>query len=164
MMYEPETLFVSLFNTKCLFGPPDGEVLWIHAFLYASDQFFSRSIFFFKIYHFLRNLETEKKWQADFSEKFLFALNRKKVPKMSFHKVLSLLFSGKNLKWKPSQVCFSVPTPYICENSCSKVLGQNIFIKLDCRILWSSISLKVMYQFLRFFIWRYPRLSGGTFG
>ena len=27
MMCEPETLFVSLFNTKCLFGPPDGEVL-----------------------------------------------------------------------------------------------------------------------------------------
>ena len=95
--------------------------------------------------------------KVSFDAKFLFALNvAKNGPKkeviLSFHKMLWLVFPRSNLKWKTLQSLFS------CANliSDSQAIDQNALVEPDCGILWSSIYLEEMPNFLGFFVWRYP--------
>ena len=77
--------------------------------------------------------------EVNFLEKFLFALKYTKGVLngsfRTFHKVLSLLFAGSNLKWKTLHFSVFLSEPIIRKNPGSQVIGQNTLIQLDYRIL-----------------------------
>ena len=94
---------------------------------------------------FSREIEIQKQKkvaEADFPEKFLFALGKMgrnvlKWPQNWFafeiYNILPLLFAESSIKWN------KLP---------------HALIQSDCWILWRSIYLELMGQFLCFFAWR----------
>ena len=106
------------------------------------------------------NLKAEKIHRSAFSKKVLFCPKiSKKGPRwtqndgfLTFHKKFSLLFAVSNLKWKkfPTFLC----KPHIREKFWFSVIGENDLVQSDCRIIWSSISLEGIHQYLSFFAWR----------
>ena len=73
---------------------------------------------------------------------------------LTFHKKFSLLFAISNLKWKKLQSPTFLCKPHIREKFWFSVIGENDLVQSDCRIIWSSISLEGIHQYLSFFAWR----------
>ena len=124
-----------LVSIYCFFWPPTGVALWIHACM-CMCGFLHLSVC---LYSTLLRLSKR-------------AQNRVFLVVLKFH---HLVFAGINLNGKALQLSVFLCQSHIWENSGSQVVGQNTLVQSDWRILWSSISLEVIHQFLRFFSWIY---------
>ena len=81
--------------------------------------------------------------EVDFPEQFLFALKWTTRAQngffLSFHKILSLIVAGSNLKWKTLQFSVFLCKPNILENSASEFLRSKCphpFRLQDSWIVW----------------------------
>ena len=61
-----------------------------------------------------------------------------------FWKMLSLIFAGNVLKQKLILLSVVLYKSHICGNSCSWIVPGKACNQLDCRILWSHISLNAI--------------------
>ena len=106
--------------------------------------------------------KAEKNHRSAFSKKVLVCLKTsKKGPIwtqndgfLTFHKHFSLLFAVSNLKWMKLQFPIFLCKPHIREKIWFSAIGENDLVQSDCRIIWSSISLEGIHQYLSFFAWR----------
>ena len=111
---------------------------------------FSQNLLFFpKILHSNRNLETEKVMEADFPGfSFDYPKIDKKGPKMTQNGVK---VTRRNLIWKAFQCIVFLCKTHIWKSFNSQVLGQNAYVQSDCRIFWLWLSVEEIYQSSWFF-------------
>ena len=171
-------MFSFIILCYCSFWITQRYVLWIHSWPcvlpYVCNQFFLKSVSYCLVKFCIAvEISKSKSDRNGFSSKILIFQNKFKFfislkwikgPKlaqhgvfMSFHKILSLFYVESSLKRRYNTV--SVCKPHTWENFTSQVIGQNAFIKADCRNLWSSISLEGMHGYYWIFVRRYsPRI------
>ena len=85
-----------------------------------------------------------------FWENLFFSLKRYNRPKIG-QKWIFYSYIRNNLKWKILWFSVFLCKPHIWKDYGSQVTSQNVLVKLDCKILWSSISLEGINWYLKLF-------------